>query len=75
MSISNLSKVALVDAKAPTTINTPVDMANPKCSCHCGCNNIVTFSGGNLFMTWLYGPFAKPRSRLGDDTDEKNRSN
>ncbi|KAF4497702.1 hypothetical protein FAGAP_6127 [Fusarium agapanthi] len=48
MSFSNLCKVVPVDAKAPTTINTPVDMANPKCSCHCGCNNVVTFSGGNL---------------------------
>ncbi|KAF5686732.1 hypothetical protein FCIRC_2751 [Fusarium circinatum] len=48
MSFSNLCKVVPVDAKAPTTINTPVDMANPKCSCHCGCNNVVTFSGGDL---------------------------
>ncbi|SCN96032.1 uncharacterized protein FFB20_10107 [Fusarium fujikuroi] len=51
MSISNLCKVALVDVKASTAINTPVDMANPKCSCHCGCNNVVTFSGGNLLRT------------------------
>ncbi|KAI1025095.1 hypothetical protein LB504_009885 [Fusarium proliferatum] len=48
MPVSNLCKVALVDVKASTIINTPVDMANPKCSCHCGCNNVVTFSGGNL---------------------------
>ncbi|CZR46512.1 uncharacterized protein FPRO_11961 [Fusarium proliferatum ET1] len=47
-SVSNLCKVALVDVKASTIINTPVDMANPKCSCHCGCNNVVIFSGGNL---------------------------
>ncbi|KAH7178412.1 hypothetical protein DER46DRAFT_655675 [Fusarium sp. MPI-SDFR-AT-0072] len=46
MSFSNLCKVAPVDAKAPTTtINTPVDMANPKCTCSCGCNNIVKFTG------------------------------
>ncbi|KAF5534743.1 hypothetical protein FMEXI_11152 [Fusarium mexicanum] len=50
MSFSNLCKVVPVDAKAPTIINTPVDMANPKCSCHCGCNNVVTFSGGNLSL-------------------------
>ncbi|KAF5694250.1 hypothetical protein FDENT_1555 [Fusarium denticulatum] len=53
MSFSNLCKVAPVDAKAPTTINTPVDMANPKCCCHCGCNNVVTFSGGNLSAAYL----------------------
>ncbi|KAF6522737.1 hypothetical protein HZS61_014265 [Fusarium oxysporum f. sp. conglutinans] len=45
MSFSNLCKVASVDAKAPTTINTPVDMANPKCACSCGYNNIVKFTG------------------------------
>ncbi|EWZ46979.1 hypothetical protein IWW34DRAFT_840036 [Fusarium oxysporum f. sp. albedinis] len=45
MSFSNLCKVAPVDAKAPTTINTPVDMANPKCTCSCGYNNIVKFTG------------------------------
>ncbi|TXC08116.1 hypothetical protein FocTR4_00003724 [Fusarium oxysporum f. sp. cubense] len=48
MSFSSLCKVAPVDAKAPTTINTPVDMANPKCTYSCGCNNIVKFTGGNL---------------------------
>ncbi|KAH7486623.1 hypothetical protein FOMA001_g5271 [Fusarium oxysporum f. sp. matthiolae] len=49
MSFSNLCKVAPVDAKAPTTINTPVDMANPKCTCSCGYNNIVKFTGGNFW--------------------------
>ncbi|RKK94686.1 hypothetical protein BFJ68_g1928 [Fusarium oxysporum] len=48
MSFSNLCKVAPVDAKAPTTINTPVDMANPKCTCSYGYNNIVKFTGGNF---------------------------